>query len=154
MSRPPRVLVVATKNVRENPFRHLSLVDALLERGAQPSLVLLGKSLSSFGYASADVESPLLGDAEVYYVDRLADYRRLARRADAVMLDIWRDNKTLVRLALALGKLVVEVDTVSGLDGWSFGSHALLLKGEFLRRMYQTTYAERYPWMEYVATGS
>jgi hypothetical protein len=154
MSRPPRVLIVATKNVRENPFRHLSLVDALRERGAQPSLVLLGKSLSSFGYASADVESPLLGDAEVYYVDRLADYRRLARRADAVMLDIWRDNKTLVRLSLALGKLVVEVDTVSGLDGWSFGSHALLLKGEFLRRMYQTTYAERYPGMEYVATGS
>jgi hypothetical protein len=154
MSRPPRVLIVATKNIRENPFRHLTLVDALRERGAQPSLALLGKSLSSFGYAAEDAESPVLAGVEVFYVDRLADYRRLARQADAVMLGVWRDNKMLVHLALALGKLVVEVDTVSGLDGWSFGSHALLLKGAFSHRIYQTTYAERYPWLEYVTTGS
>ena len=116
MSKPPRVLIVATKNIRENPFRHLALVDALRGQGARPTLALLGKSLSSFGYAVADVESPLLADAEAFYVDRLADYRRLARQADAVMVGFWRDNKTLVRLALALGKLVVEIDTVSGLD--------------------------------------
>jgi hypothetical protein len=154
MSRPPHVLIVATKNIRENPFRHLALVSALRAQGAQASLALLGKSLSTFGYAPADAESPLLGDTEVFYVNRLADYRRLVRRADALMIGFWRDNKTLVRLALALGKLVTEVDTVSGLDDWSFGGHALLLKGEFLRRISQATYAGRYPEMAFVATGS
>ena len=57
MSRPPRVLIVAAKNIRENPFRYVTLVDALRAQGAQPSLALLGRSLSSFGYASADAES-------------------------------------------------------------------------------------------------
>jgi hypothetical protein len=154
MSRPPRVLVVATKNIRENPFRHITLIEALRAQGAEPSLALLGKSLSAFGYAPSDVESPVLAGTEVFYVDRLADYRRLARRADALMIGFWRDNKTLVRLPLALGKLVVEADTVSGLDDWSFGSHALLLKGEFLRRISQANYAGRYPEMAFVATGS
>jgi hypothetical protein len=154
MSKPPRVLIVAAKNIRENPFRHLSLVDALRERGAQPSLALLGESLSSFGYAAEDAGSPVLAGVEVFYANRLADFRRLARQADAVMFGFWRDNKTLVRLALALGKLVVEVDTASGLDDWSFGSHAALLKGDFSRRISQTNYAGRYPEMAIVTTGS
>ncbi len=154
MSRAPRILIVATKNIRENPFREVRLAEAFAASGAEPVLALAGKRLSTFGYAAGDVDAPPLRGVHAVYTNSVGEYRRLARKADAVLLGCWRDNKMLVRLAMALGKLVIEYDSVSGLDDWSFGSHALLLKGDFLRRISEANYRPLYPEMRFEAPGS
>lgn len=153
-NRPARIAVIATKNIRENPFRDVNLTRAFKARGMEATLALLGPHLSAFGYAATDVNASLLTPDQVVWVNHLRDYARLVRQVDAVLIGFWRDNKLLVRLARAYGKLVLEYDSVSGMDDWSFGSHAMLLKGPFLRRISEASYRDRYPEMQFLSPGT
>ena len=58
-NRPARIAVIATKNLRENPFRDVNLTRAFKARGADATLALLGPQLSAFGYPTGAANAPL-----------------------------------------------------------------------------------------------
>ncbi len=110
-------------------------MEALRRRGARVRVILPGLNINSFGYTEQQAREGLFGAVGVHWVGHLRDYLAAILSADAVVLGSWKQNKWMVAGARSLGKLTVEFDTSGGLDQWTFGSHALLVKGAFTERM-------------------
>jgi len=132
-----RFLVLSAGFTQEHPARNLGIVRELMSLGHSVQHVAVGRGVPP-GYPSSYASSEEFRDVGTRWVDRLTGLLGFLSDCDVVVVPNSRGISPIVAWARAMGRVVVQHDSVGGFDYFYYGADYVGVKGEYFREAMQS----------------
>ncbi|MBF0191489.1 MAG: hypothetical protein HQL99_10190 [Magnetococcales bacterium] len=130
-----RLLLMAGRDLKENPYRELIIKRLLEQRGVEVIFAVPGRGINKGASADAVRDDPVLTREGAIQIDGEWHFRQAMRGCQIVVFSTWRSYLPLTRLAQAEGRPTINFCATSGLDHWSHGVERCLIRSRFTHRM-------------------
>ncbi|MBF0196009.1 MAG: hypothetical protein HQL71_15735 [Magnetococcales bacterium] len=130
-----RILLVAGRYLKENPYRELVIKHLLETKGVEVILAIPSRGLNK-GAAEHNLSlDPVFVREGAIQIDGEWEFRVSMRGCQMVLFSAWRSYLPLAQLARREGRLTMNFNATSGLDHWSHGVDRCLVRSSVTKRM-------------------
>jgi hypothetical protein len=130
-----RILLVAGRYLKENPYRELVIKHLLEKKGVEVIFAIPSHGLNK-GAAEHNLSlDPVFVSEGAIQINGEWEFRVSMRGCQMVLFSTWRSYLPLAKLARLEGRLTMNFNATSGLDHWSHGVDRCLVRSSVTKRM-------------------
>ncbi|MBF0107938.1 MAG: hypothetical protein HQL76_02010 [Magnetococcales bacterium] len=130
-----RILLVAGRHLRENPYREVRIKHLFEAQGIEVTLGIPGRGLNKGGFLREAFEDPVFQREGACLIDGEWDFRRVMRGCQGVVLSTWRSYDPLSAMARHAGLPSINFSATGGMDFWPNGVDHCLVRSAMAIRL-------------------